>query len=195
MNLLKLQKQPRLYFTNQDLSNILSISIKSASVLATRYVKNKIFTRLRKNFYLLSTTLLQLKNTDLFLISNLLQTPSYISFMTALGYYQITTQVNRGIIEAVSSTRSQDFSGGNWEFVYNKIQKKLYFGFERQGNLFIAKPEKALLDMLYFTSLGKYNPDFDSLDFKKFNSVKLQKLVKKFPIKTQNLFSSIYPHA
>ena len=49
---------------------------------------------------------------------------------------------------------------------------------------FIAEKEKALIDCLYLFSFGKYKFDVDSIDFSKFDKIKLHKYLKFFPKKT-----------
>ncbi|MBM4307386.1 MAG: hypothetical protein FJ123_11710, partial [Deltaproteobacteria bacterium] len=42
----------RLYFTVEELQDLLGISRESARVLCSRYVKKGLFIRLKKNFYI-----------------------------------------------------------------------------------------------------------------------------------------------
>jgi hypothetical protein len=44
-------------------------------------------------------------------------------------------------------------------FKYSKIKKEFYFSFVKKDNFFIATPEKALVDALYFMVKGKYKLD------------------------------------
>ena len=57
---------------------------------------------------------------DFFKISNILQVPSYISLMTALSYYEITTQVQREVIESVCVKRTLKKTIENTEFNFSK---------------------------------------------------------------------------
>ncbi|MCD6228088.1 MAG: hypothetical protein J7K17_01230 [Candidatus Omnitrophica bacterium] len=70
-------------------------------------------------------------------------------------------------------------------FNYTKINLKLYFGFVKVKDFFIATPEKAFLDALYLSLLGRYKFDKTSLDYNKFNLNNLKTLAKKFPRRVQ----------
>lgn len=195
MNLLKLEQNQRPVWTVQDLARILGIQEASARVMASRYVKKGILTRLRNNVYLLKSLASLISRDDLFYLSNIVQTPSYISFMTALSYYGVTTQITRDFIEAVSLVRTQTYESEEWVFNYSKIDKGLYFGFIRLGKFFIATKEKALLDCLYFSSMGRYSLDIASIDLSQFSVTELRKIAKKFPKRTQFLLSKLLKNA
>lgn len=185
MNLPKLNNSNQFYFTTESVAGTLGITKASARVLCSRYVKRGIFIRFKNNIYVSQYQFPSLSQEDLFYLSNLIQTPSYISFMTALSYYQVTTQITRNVIEAANPIRTQSFDSEKINFVYNKLNPRLYFGFERLGKFFIATKEKAFLDLLYFKSLGRYAVDLDSIDLRKLSIPSLKKLSKKFSKKTQ----------
>lgn len=186
MNLLTLENSGRMFFTNDNIAEIFGISKPSARVLCARYFKNGVFLKLKKNIYILRNRFDLLNREDVFYLSNLIQTPSYISFMTALAYYEVTTQITRpDIVESVSLSRTSEFKSEKMDFVYNKVKFDLYFGFKRIGKFFIASKEKAFLDLLYFKTLGKNDFDMDSVDFSKLSIPDLKTLAIKFPKRTQ----------
>jgi predicted transcriptional regulator of viral defense system len=115
----------------------------------------------------------------------MLQVPSYVSFMTALWVYGITTQVPRSFFESASLKRSRKFDIKGVVFNYYKLKKELYFEFTRRDNIFIATKEKAFLDTIYLYSFGKYKADLSSLDAGKLDKNKLRLLLKAFPRKTR----------
>ena len=85
--------ETRLYFTSQHVADVLGIKPSSAIVLCTRYVKKGLFIRLKKDFYVMKERWQRNSSSEFFQIANILQVPSYISLMTALSFYEITTQV------------------------------------------------------------------------------------------------------
>lgn len=188
MNYLKLQKlKSKLYFTIEDMADILNIKPESARVLASRYVKGGIFLRLKNNLYVLEQNW-DASSRDYFLrISNFLQVPSYISFMSALSIYEVTTQVQRNFFESASLKRSRRFEVRGAVFNFYKLKKEYYFGFVKKEDIFIATKEKAFIDALYLYSFGKYRIDFDSLDLDKLDKAKVKNLLKAFPRKTSNI--------
>ena len=118
-------------------------------------------------------------------MANLIQSPSYISLVTALEYYQITTQMQREYFESIGLKRSKQVEIEAGVFIFAKIQPSLYFGFGRKDGFFIATPEKAFLDAVYLTSLGRYNFDSAAIDFSKLDERLIREHAKKFPLKTQ----------
>ena len=171
----------RLFFTVENVAVLKGISVPSAHVLCSRYVRRGVFIRLKKNFYVLNSDWAHYGTRELFRISNYLQVPSYISCMTALSYYGITTQVQRNWYESISQRRTMQIECGGARFVYMKIAKQYYTGFSRQEDVFMATPEKAFLDAIYLNSLGRYPLDWDSLDIGRLEAGNLTALMAFFP--------------
>lgn len=178
-----IKKINKLYFTYQDVAKKLSISEDSARVLCTRYVKQKYLIRLKRNFYTLKERWDNITSNQRLELANILQVPSYISLMTALSFYEYTTQVQQKFIESISLYRTftKDIEGT--VFNYSKIKKDLYFGFFKKNNIFIASPEKAFIDSLYLNYLGKYNLDVSSLNLEKINKEVCENILKKYSSK------------
>jgi len=106
--------------------------------------------------------------------------------MPALSYYEITTQVQRGVIELVCVKRTLKKTIENIEFNYfYKINRNLYFDFLKKDDSFIASKEKAFVDVVYLYSFGKYSFDFDSIDISKLDMKKIKKIINNFPERTK----------
>ena len=176
--LLKIQKP---FFSLDDVAYTLGIQPGSAAVLCSRYVKKGLLVRLKRGLYARTEQLRNYGQQDLFRLANFLQVPSYISLTTALSYHGLTTQVQRGFFESISLKRTRKFEVGQFTFLYSKISLDLYKGFERGEDVFIALPEKALLDSLYLASLGRYSLDTSALDLTKVNGEVLENLSSFFP--------------
>ncbi|MGA1842505.1 MAG: type IV toxin-antitoxin system AbiEi family antitoxin domain-containing protein [bacterium] len=174
----------KIYFTVNDLSDALNIRVESARVLCSRYVKKGIFIRLKKGFYILASKWEYLTLENFYKISNFLQVPSYISFMSALSRYEVTTQVQRNFFESASLKRTKHIEVKDVTFNFYKLNKKYYFDFLKEGHFFIATMEKALLDSLYLYSFGKYKIDINSIDFDKFDNNKIKQMLDIYPPKT-----------
>lgn len=185
MKIRELSEINKLYFGYEEISRALGITLQSARVSANRYVNQGLLVKLKRNIYITKDRWKSLEQDDKFALANLVQVPSYISLMTALDYYEITTQIQRDFIESIGVKRTKEKAVENTTFIFTKIRPDLYFGFERKKDFFIAVPEKAFLDALYLTSLGRYNFDVASLDFNKLNENEVRKLGKRFPLKTQ----------
>jgi len=187
-NILKIQNLGHLpYFTVGNVADVLGIRIESARVFCSRYAKNGLFIKLKNNFYSTSQKLENIEEKELMAIANILQVPSYVSFMTALAYYGITTQVQRNFAESGSLKRSIEYEAKGITFKYYKLKKKYYFDFKRLDGLFIATKEKSFLDSAYLYSFGKYRFDVSSLDLNKLDKSRLKNLVKLYPEKTRKI--------
>ena len=133
----------------------------------------------------------RLDRTEKFQIANLIQVPSYISLMSAMDYYEVTTQLQQDFIESIVLKRTKEIEIERNTFNYSKIKTELYFGFAKKNDFFIATPEKAFLDAIYLMSLGRYSFDLASIDFSKLNVSELQKIIAKFPEKTKMIFNNV----
>jgi len=187
MNYTKIKLLSKLYFSYRDISRAFGISAGSGRVAATRLVKSGELTRVKRDFYILSQRWESSSLEDRFILANLLQVPSYISLMTALSYYEITTQVQRDFIESVGYYRTKLVEVKESSFNYSKINRKLYFGFAKIKGFFIASPEKAFLDAFYLKSLKKYNFDLTSVDADKLDMKRIKLMSGKYPLLTRKL--------
>lgn len=185
--LLKIQKP---FFSLDDVAYTLGIQPGSAAVLCSRYVKKGLLVRLKRGLYARTEQLRNFGQQDLFRLANFLQVPSYISLTTALSYHGLTTQVQRGFFESISLKRTRKFEVGQFTFLYSKISLDLYKGFERVEDVFIALPEKALLDSLYLASLGRYSLDTSALDLTKVNGEVLENLSSLFPSRVRTFMEN-----
>lgn len=190
MNYLKLRKIKKIYFGNAQIARALGIKPESARVSAARLSKSGLLIRAKRNVYVPRDKWETLTKDEKFTIANILQVPSYISLMSALEYYGITTQVQRDFIESIAVKRTKQVNIERQVFNYTKINKKLYFGFRKDGAFFIAVPEKAILDVVYLTSLNKYSFDISTLDWGKLNKTLLFKMARGFPEKTAKLLKA-----
>lgn len=185
----KLDNMP--YFSTRDIAAVLGITQESAWVECSRYVRNGFFKRLKRDFYTTSRNLSNLSRETGFRMANFLQVPSYISLLTALEYYEATTQVTRNVFESIALKRTAEFEEAAVSFRYFKISKKWYTGFERKEGIFIATAEKAFLDAAYLYSFGKYRLDWNALDSSKFNQKELERMARPFPSKTRAALEKI----
>lgn len=197
MNLRKLQNIDKILFTGTDLGYLFGITKRSAQVTASRYVKSNILLRLKRDLYILPQKFKELSEEEFFSIANLLQTPSYISLTTALSYYNLTTQQTPNFIESAAVKRTKEIKIENKIFSYPLLKKDFYFGFLKKDDFFIASPEKALADLIYLTAIGKYNADFEAVDFEKFDKQEIENILSKSNKAAKNLWQKlikIYAH-
>ena len=186
MSFLELKKIEKLYFGYEDIARALSITPQSARVTANRYVKKGLLIRAKRNIYLLKDIWLELTREQKFILANIIQTPSYISLMSALEYYEITTQIQQDFIESIALKRTKEVELDQTFFNYIKINPVLYSGFFRIRGFFIAPPEKAFVDAIYLKSFGRYQLDISSIDFSKLKQNKIEEMAAMYPEKTKS---------
>ena len=191
MRIFDLNRINKIYFGYEDISRVFGISLESAKVSACRYAGQGILIRIKRNIYMLRENWNRMDRTEKFQIANLIQVPSYVSLMSAMDYYQITTQLQQDFIESIVVKRTKEMEIEKNTFNYSKIKQELYFGFVKEKDFFIATPEKAFIDAIYLMSLGRYSLDLTSIDFNKLNTDNLEKIVVKYPDKTKKILNSL----
>lgn len=123
-----------------------------------RLTKNKILQKLMKGKYYFT-----LNSVSDFTIANFLYQPSYISMQSALSLHSIMTGFSYQIT-SISVKKPKNFTIDEKDFIYSKIAPKLFWGWEKKEDFLIARPEKALLDYVYFASKGLTNLDWEEID-------------------------------
>lgn len=187
MKLKELNKIKKLYFGYEEIAKGFGISGSSAKVTASRYVRQGLLLRIKRNMYVRREVWNAARIEDKFLLANLGQVPSYISLTSALEYYEVTTQVLRDFFESVAIKRTKEINLNGSVFRYTKVNSSLYFGFKREKDFFIATPEKALLDAFYLMSYGRYSLDISALDVTKIDGDEVKRLSTGFPLKTRSM--------
>ncbi len=190
MKLKELNRIKKLYFGYEEIARVFGINPSSAKVTASRYVRQGLLIRMKKNVYVRREVWNAAGIEDKFLLANLGQVPSYISLTTALEYHEITTQVLRDFFESVAIKRTKEINLNGSVFRYTKVAGGLYFGFIKEKNFFIATPEKALLDAVYLMSYGRYSLDIPALDATKLNRNEIKRLSIGFPLKTRRMLKT-----
>jgi predicted transcriptional regulator of viral defense system len=194
MQLLKLTRGLPYFFTVKDVQTLLNIKAASARVLCNRYVKNEVFVRLRRNLYMQESTFRHHVGAKLFPLMAEMFPRSYISFTSALRYHGVLHGMPIGV-EAMSPTRTWEDHILYQHFKLYRLPKKYFFGFHKdKAGFTIATPEKALLDLLYLYSLGRYTHyiPFRHINLERIDFKKLFELSEVYPPRTQKLLSRLY---
>ena len=116
-----------------------------------RWEKKGLLVKLRNGHYSFPEYLAE-KSFSLF-IANRIYRPSYVSLHTALSFYGLIPE-SVVQITSVSTLKTATFQNPFGTYTYQAIQPRLMFGFDTRPlpggrSLLLAKPEKALFDMLY----------------------------------------------
>ena len=117
----------------------------------TRWTQKGLLIKLKNNYYTFPEY--RTKSDFAFYIANRIYRPSYISLHTALAFYGM---IPESVVQftSVSSLKTASFINVFGHFSYKSVRPDLMFGYDikpmPEGRFFIlAKPEKALLDLLY----------------------------------------------
>jgi len=139
----RLLSSGRLVYSLDQLAVLLGVPESHAKVYASRLVAKRWAWRPRRGFISLTR--------DDFVLATQLVEPSYVSMHAALHLRGLLDQVP-STVECVTtrySLRLRDLG-----IVYRRVKPSLFFGYERVERagsyVFVATPEKALLDAVYF---------------------------------------------
>jgi predicted transcriptional regulator of viral defense system len=167
------------FYTIPDLEKISGLKKKSLFVALSRLEKKEEILRIAKGFYILPE-----QKIDAEKIATQIYAPSYVSFESALARYGILSQIPYAITLA-TTRKPKTISILGKLADYRRIKKELFFGFSLAEGVYAADPEKALLDTLYFVSLGRTTLSFEELDLSKIDKPKFWRYAKLYPARVQ----------
>lgn len=162
-----------------DLEKILGVARPSLYVVIHRLVKHGVLVRLRRGLYRG-----MLGSADAAKIANALYYPAYLSFESALARYGILSQIPYTLTFATPK-RSKHMTIGETAIEFRQLNSALFFGYTLEQGLYIAEPEKALLDELYLIARGKARLDLDALNLATLSRFKFLTYARRFPAYTQ----------
>lgn len=175
----KLLSVSKRYLTSKEIARLLEIKPASRNVTLSRLVKRKVLRRLRRSLYEVI-----LKPSDILEAANSIYQPSYLSFTYCLGKLGLLNQIAYEL-EFATPKKTKRMELRNRTVIFRQIAKKLFFGYVLRDNIFIAQPEKALLDTLYIKSKGLTGINETELNLKSLSKKKLLSMSKKFPLSVQ----------
>jgi predicted transcriptional regulator of viral defense system len=124
-------------------------------VQISRWKKAGRLIQLRRGFYLLAEPFRKIEIHEPF-IASMLKKPSYISLEKALEYHGLIPEAVP-VYTSVTTKRQAKFVSPAGVFTYRHIKNSLFWGYRsytlRKQTGFIASPEKALLDLVYFNGM------------------------------------------
>jgi predicted transcriptional regulator of viral defense system len=143
-----------------------------------RWEKAGKITKVTRGVYSLSSPYISMVPNS-FAISSILRPASYVSLQSGLSFYGLIPEFVPGTM-AVTVGRPWQVSSSLGRFAFRHIKASLFFGYEQQSlrdqYFFMATPEKALLDLLYFTSDSDSPAYIESLRLQNVNQLSLDVL-------------------
>ncbi len=139
-----LQNSPKTVFSSRELRNLWEMDKDWFKTTVKRMVDNGVLERLSRGYYLFGSDL------NPFELANLITTPSYVSFNSALRYFDINFQSSNTIFSTASISYERNIAG--YIFKYHKIKDEILFndkGIKTDSGVTLALPERAILDSFY----------------------------------------------
>lgn len=122
--------------------------------------------QLRRGVYVLATPWRRV-DPHPFVIANALSRPSYVSLESALVHHGMIPE-GVPVTTSVTARRPATFQTPLGRYLYRYVKQEAFFGYEevevvRGQTAFVARPEKALLDLVHLTTRGESLAFLESL--------------------------------
>jgi predicted transcriptional regulator of viral defense system len=170
-----LEQLNKQFYSIADIEKITGLSRESLYVTLKRLVERGILERMGSGVYRLFTSKVSIEK-----VASSLYLPNYLSFESALSRYGVLNLVPYTLTFA-TTRKTRRFTVGGRDIEFRQMKRELFWGYDMQGGMYIAKTEKAFVDLVYFASRGLTSLDVDELDMKKLSKNEVKKLLKKFP--------------
>ncbi|EKD41607.1 MAG: hypothetical protein ACD_73C00626G0002 [uncultured bacterium] len=172
----QVQKLP--FFDLAMISQLSGESKRQLIVQLSQWVSQGKLLTLRRGMYALAPIYSKITLLPLQLANHLYQ-PSYLSGLWVLSYYSIIPEKVTSFT-SISTRVTRRFENSLGIFTYSHLKENLFWGYkeaEIEGvKIWIAEPEKALLDFFYLES-GKWNPErLDEMRFQNLEILSKKKL-------------------
>lgn len=155
-------------FTLSDAAKITGKTRAYLKVYLFRLKKRNLIKEIERGKYTVSF--------DPLVVASHLTFPSYISFLSAYSYYQMTTQMPK-IIYVVSHKPKKTINYENYIIQFIAFSSQRFFGYKREeagkNVIFIAEKEKVIIDSLYLPRYCPLDETFTALQDTALDTAKL----------------------
>lgn len=173
------------FFTLADLEKVTTLPRKSLKVSLTRWLKRGVLERAAPGIYVIPGSSPRPEA-----IAGQLYFPCYLSFESALNLSGILNLVPYTLTFAtIRKTKTTNVLGR--EVVYRQIKKGLFFGFGISANVYVAEPEKALLDLIYMSTLGKASLPVEEINLDSISTERIFDYAKRFPPRVEKRLETL----
>ncbi len=132
-------------FTLNDAARLLGKQSGYTRLFLSRLAKRGKILRIERGKYCLP-------GADWLEVASSLAYPSYVSFLSALAFHRLTTQIPVQV-QVACARQKRSLAFGNTRIVFIRLKSEAMFGFRRFGAVFAAEPEKAVIDGLHVPGL------------------------------------------
>jgi predicted transcriptional regulator of viral defense system len=181
----KLQKINKPFYTITDLEKITTLPRNSLYVALKRWTAGGIIERVAQGIYLPMGSITSVEN-----VAAQLYIPNDLSFESALSRFGILNLIPYTLTFA-TTRKTRKYAIQKQEAEFRQIASELFFGFEMGNGIYVAFPEKAFLDEVYFVTRRKATLDLEELDIEKLSTKTLKEYAKRFPAYVRNRVEKI----
>jgi predicted transcriptional regulator of viral defense system len=137
-------------------------SLPSLRLQLSRWVRTGRLVQLKKGLYTVTEPYRNVIPHP-FVLANAMKRASYVSLQSALGHFGMIPE-HVPTVTSVTTQRPERVDTQLGQFIFRRIRKNWFCGYQQVDlgsgqRVFVATPEKALLDIVYLT------PGADSYDF------------------------------
>jgi len=171
----KIRQFPKQVFTVSDLEKILAVSKKSLPTVISRLKKRGVLNQVGRGYYGAYGEVIVPEN-----VACQIYYPSYLSLKTVLSKVGVINQIPREIY-LVTPRKTHKTKIAGVSVIYRQIKEELFFGYFLKDRNLIAYPEKAFLDLLYFSWRGIETVNFSEVDCFYLNKKRLERWGRRYP--------------
>jgi predicted transcriptional regulator of viral defense system len=174
------------------------LSVNSMRKQLSRWVSKGKIIQLKRGLYAVASPY-RVKELHPFLIANMLKRASYVSLQSALEYYGMIPEYVP-TVTSVTTGRPGVIGSAFGRYQYRHIKKRFFWGYIKtevikDTEVFIAEPEKALLDLIYLNPYAEKKEFLKELrlqNTEKINIGKMTEFIKRSGVqKLQRALGSI----
>ena len=174
-----LAQQGMVVFSSVEFRRAARVSPAAAKMLLIRYVQKGYLLKLKENRGLYG---LRSRPPHPWILANRLLRPSYISLETALAHGGHLPESVHAVTSVTPKT-SKTYESLGLHFSYQKVKETAFTGYQPHAvegqTVWVAEPEKAAADYLYFVHLGRKNLN-ERLRWKGLNRRRILKHLRLF---------------
>jgi len=174
-------------FSRSDLTQLVDEPIDSIAVQLTRLVQNNILSHVARGWY---ANPFHPPTTEE--IAMVLRNPSYLSLEYALSHHGILSQ-RAYTLTLVTTQKRYLYERKEAVYEYHQIKKALFWGYTEEDNIFVATPEKALIDLVYLRmvhgdlSMDRFGSLLDDMYLEDLDTEKITEYSQRFGGKTKEI--------
>jgi predicted transcriptional regulator of viral defense system len=183
-------------FTLSDLVLLTGDKRSSLSVQLSRMVRSGIIERPVRGWY--ANPFAPPSDEELAMV---IRQPSYLSLEYALARHGVLSQTVH-VHTLVTTRLPYTFRMGRRVFEYHQVKKDLFRGYQKEGYVLVAEPEKALLDLIYVRLVrgrdigrGALDSLVDDMYLEELDHERLTQHAEVFDAKTRSVLSEIIGEA